>query len=94
MKGKWIAQIKGDPNGTAWEISVVREDNEHGRLSWGWFDENKILISDSGSGQWPLGKGLGPLMVEIAYRYAAYLNRPEGIGEISISSLLEVDPKK
>lgn len=72
----WIAQVKGDPNGSTWEISVVRENNEHGRVSWGWFDENKLLISHNGGPcQWPLIKGLGPLMVRLAYYVADYMNK-------------------
>jgi len=75
---KWIPQIFGDPNGQAWEISVVLEDNEHGRKSWGWFGEDKILISHNGGPcNWPLGPGLGSLMIEVANRYADYLNRKE-----------------
>ena len=75
---KWISQIKGNPNSKSWEISVVRENNDHGRASWGWFGADKILISHNGGPcDWPLGKGLGPLMVVLAEKYAEYLNKLE-----------------
>lgn len=72
----WLAQTLGDPNGKLWEISVVREDNDLGRRSLGWFNDQKLLISHSGSPcRWPLAPGLGPIMVEIANRYCDFLNR-------------------
>lgn len=74
-KAVWVAQVKGNPYGNSWEISVVRSDNEHGQLSWGWFDENKLLISHNGGPcRWPLAPGLAPLIVEVAHRYAEMLN--------------------
>jgi hypothetical protein len=31
----------------AWEISVIRKDNEHGHNSWGWGDnETKLMVDD------------------------------------------------
>lgn len=77
---KWIPQVFGDPNGDRWEIAVVRESNEHGRKSWGWFDGRKLLISHSGgSCHWPLAPGLGPIMVELANTTAKMLNEKEGV---------------
>jgi hypothetical protein len=76
-KGKWIAQVKGDPDSDSWEISVVRISNTHGQLSWGWFDENKLLISESSMGNWKLAPGLGERLVAIAHDYADDLNRRE-----------------
>jgi hypothetical protein len=32
-----------------WEVSLVRSDNEHGLRSFGWDDENKIIIADGSS---------------------------------------------
>lgn len=73
---KWIAQTLGDPNGKCWEISVVRSDNEHGQKSYGWFGEDKFLISHNGGPcSWPLAPGLGDKMVKIAQEYAAELNK-------------------
>lgn len=72
---KWIVSVKGNPSGSSWEISVLRADNTHGIHSYGWFDEDKLLISHSSTPcRWPLAPGLGPFMVELANRYAAFLN--------------------
>lgn len=87
IKDKWIAQIKGNPNSSAWEISVVKKANEHGRRSWGWFDEDKLLISHNGGPcEWPLAPGIGLLMIELAKKYADYLNNGKDI--INIDNLL------
>lgn len=84
---KWLVQVKGDPNGARWEISVVREDNDHGRASWGWFDQNKLLVSHNGGPcDWPLAPGLGALMVEVAERLAAHLNEHGSIPALTLSS--------
>ncbi len=45
---KWIVNVKGGPGKPSFEISVVREDNEHGIASYGWFDDNKLLICHNG----------------------------------------------
>jgi len=54
MPSKWLVQVYGYRCSTFWEISVVREDNEHGRKSWGWFDSRKFLVSQSGPCRTPL----------------------------------------
>lgn len=78
--GKWIPQVLGDPDGDNWEISVVREDNTHGRKSWGWFGKNKFLVSHNGGPcSWSLAPGLGGVMVKIAQDYAESLNSKETI---------------
>ena len=43
LRGKWSIQIHGSRIG-GFEISVLRENNRHGKASYGWFDEDKILI--------------------------------------------------
>ena len=48
MKPKWVVHTKGGPCEAPFEICVIRVDTEHGKLSYGWFDENKLLISHSG----------------------------------------------
>ena len=72
----WVVQIFGDPNGNEWEISIVRLDNDLGRHSWGWFGENKLLVSHNGSHcRWPLAPGLGAVMIDIAEKHCALLNK-------------------
>lgn len=73
--GKWIVQIKGEECGKSFEISVVREDNQLGRASWGWFNEKKLLISHNGGPcNWPLTKIVWDKMVKLAEEIAADLN--------------------
>lgn len=43
VSDKWIPQVKGD------EISVIQMKDLHGRLSFGWFSDTKVLIAKAGS---------------------------------------------
>lgn len=46
FKGRWLVQTLGTPEDSGHlELSVVREDYEHGRISYGWFGTAKIFIS-------------------------------------------------
>jgi len=73
--GKWIVNIKGKANSSAFEISVVREDNAHGIRSYGWFDEAKLLISHNGGPcSWPLTERVWNKMVKLANEVADELN--------------------
>ncbi len=73
---KWIAVVYGDPNGRSWEISVRRKSKYFD--SWGWFDENKLLVSHNGGPcDWPLAPGLGDIMVRVAEDLAAKMNGSE-----------------
>ena len=75
---RWVVDIKGGPDCRSFEISVLRENNEHGRRSYGWFDEDKLLISSSGG---PCHDNLVPLvwrkMVALAHEVADELNAAE-----------------
>lgn len=51
-KHTWSVDVKGENKGhgyySAFEISVVRDDNEHGFRSWGWCNgRNKLLVGSS-----------------------------------------------
>ena len=46
--GRWEVNTKGGPNSSHFEISVIREDYKHGHSSYGWFDDNKLLVSHNG----------------------------------------------
>lgn len=54
----WIVQCLGDIDKPRdqYELSVIRSDNAHGRRSWGWGDENKIILFGTGLG----GNDLNP----------------------------------
>ena len=75
---KWLVQIKGRKCSDSFEISVVKRSNKHGRLSWGWFDDDKLLISHNGGPcHWPLIKVVWDKMVKLAHEVADELNVKE-----------------
>lgn len=53
---KWVVSCKGSIERKSYELSIVREDNQHGLISWGWLDTtSKLLIShEGGHGVWPM----------------------------------------
>jgi len=48
MSDNWKTQVKGIKCSDGFEISIVRESNKLGQESWGWFDDNKLLICHNG----------------------------------------------
>lgn len=49
MKYRWEVDIKEDspdPDEEYYEVSVLRSDNLHGRESWGWSGDSKIVIDN------------------------------------------------
>ena len=78
MPNKWIVNVKGSANSSAFEICVVRENNTHGIKSYGWFDENKLLISHNGGPcTWPLIPLVWNKMIKIANEVVIELNTSE-----------------
>lgn len=76
---RWIAAMHGDVNTSSWEVFVVRENNHHGQISWGWFDEDKLLVSHNGGPcRWPLAPGIGEAVIKLAEELADKLNKEEG----------------
>lgn len=77
---EWEVQVKGERNSESWEISVVRSDNQHGRLSWGWFDDHKLLVSHNGGPcHWPICGFVWDEQVRIANELCRRLNAGESI---------------
>ena len=75
MTGKWIVNTKGGPQKTSFEISVIRRDNAHGIQSYGWFDENKLLISHNGGPcQWLITGRVWDKLLTVADEVANELN--------------------
>ena len=72
--GKWIAVAKQE--GASFELAVVRDDNDLGKLFCGRFDENKWLVS---SGQLSAVRGEDwSLLVALAQNIADEMNKKEG----------------
>ena len=75
---KWVVDIKGKAESRSFEITVLRDDNEHGKRSYGWIDENKLLISHNGGPcQWGLTPIVWDKMVKLAQETADELNELE-----------------
>lgn len=75
---KWIVHTKGGSDQSSFEIAVVREDNRHGISSYGWFDQNKLLISHNGGPcRWPVTKSVWGRLVAVAQAEADALNSAE-----------------
>lgn len=75
MTGKWMVHTKGGP-GKAFEIVVIRVDNAFGYKSWGWFGDDKLLISDSGMGS-RVTEVVWSYLCKAACEVADYLNNQE-----------------
>lgn len=77
-KGNWKVQIKGEKCSQSFEISIVRESNKHGQRSWGWFDEDKLLVSHNGGHcSWPLTEKVWDKMIVLANDVCKELNAEE-----------------
>lgn len=79
---KWVVDIKGGAGKTHFEISVLRDDNEHGKLSYGWFDDTKLLITHNGGPcHWPIPQKVWDKQIALANEVANELNEEEAAGE-------------
>lgn len=75
---KWIAHVKGAAGSQSFEIAVLREDNAHGIASYGWFDDNKLLVTHSGGPcHWPLTPLIWNHQVRLAHKIADEMNALE-----------------
>lgn len=82
-KPKWKVQVKGEKCSKSWEISVVREDNDHGQRSRGWFDNTKLLVSHNGGPcSWPVVEFVWDEQIRIAQELCDKLNG----GDISLQN--------
>ena len=78
LKGRWIVNIQGAAGKETFEISVLRENNRHGIASYGWFDEEKLLISHNGGPcHWPVTPFVWEGLVKLATYVADQLNKEE-----------------
>lgn len=73
---RWSVHTKGGPNQEAFEICVIRKGNSHGRISYGWFGEDKLLISHNGGPcRWPVTRLTWDELIKAAERVAEELNK-------------------
>lgn len=76
----WQVSIKGGPGLSSFEISIVRADNYHGKVSYGWFDRNKLLVSHNGGPcQWPVNERVWNGLVSLAETVCAEMNAAEAV---------------
>lgn len=74
----WISVVKGSPD-DGFEISVAKS-SAHGVKSWGWFGEDKILISHSGtSGDIKIPQRVWDKLIKIANEVRDEMNNNESI---------------
>lgn len=73
-KGKWLANVKGGLGSRSFEISVVRAGYKHGQDSYGWFDENKLLVTHSVAMSAHMPKFMWDKLVRLAHEIAVELN--------------------
>lgn len=72
---KWIVDAKGGPF-DVFEISVIRQSFEHGRESFGWFENRKRYISGSGGPcQYKVSNTVWLALLKVAQDEADRLNR-------------------
>jgi hypothetical protein len=71
----WRVQINGGPNRIPFEISVVNNKITEVQRHYGWFDENKLLITHNGGPcSWPLTDLVWNKVTEAAIQVARTLN--------------------
>ena len=76
---KWVVDVKGRAGSDSFEITVLRDDNEHGKRSYGWIGEDKLLITHNGGPcKWPLTPLVWDKSVKLANEVADELNAVEG----------------
>ena len=73
---KWVVDIKGCPY-EHFEISVLRNNNEHGKQSYGWIDDKKLLISSETTASWSVIPLVFEKLTRVAEEVAEELNIPE-----------------
>jgi hypothetical protein len=82
IKGTWASSSRG------FEISVLRDDNEHGKESYGWYGPDKYYISAGVHDRFDgcKHKFIWDGLVSLAHAFADELNRAELGKDVSRSS--------
>lgn len=72
----WVVHTKGQAKQCPFEITVLRQSNQLGIHSYGWFNESKLLITHSGGPcPWTLNQWVWDEQLKLAQRYADHLNQ-------------------
>lgn len=77
MKNKWKVLVLGRKGTTEWEITVVHVDNKHGQESYGWYDNDKILVSTCDDFGIPLLREVWDGQIKLAKEICKKLNSGE-----------------
>jgi len=78
-KAKWVVDVKGRAGSGPFEITVLRDNNEHGKRSYGWIGEDKLLITHNGGPcSWTLTPLVWDKVIKLAHEVADELNAEEG----------------
>jgi hypothetical protein len=81
---KWVVDVKGCASEQFFEITVLRDDYDYGKKSYGGIGEKKLLISHSGG---PCRCPIIPIVwdkaIKLAHEVADELNKAEGLLEES-----------
>ena len=72
---KWVVDSKGIYGDTHWEISVLKESNQHGKESYGRFGPQKIYISSGNDITRKVNKQVWTKLVRIASDLANDMNK-------------------
>lgn len=75
LPGTWIVNTKGGIGKGGFEISVLRENNRHGQASYGWFGEDKILISHDYQRTAEMLQLVWERLLKVAHEVAEELNK-------------------
>lgn len=78
--GRWCINILGGPSGS-FEISLVRDDNAHGKASFGWGAADKTILftGEAGAPERAVLRAW-PVLLAIAEEECARSNRKENRG--------------
>ena len=78
-KAKWVVHTKGGYTTQSYEVCVIRDDNTHGKRSYGWIGKDKIHIgSDGGPCRYSIQhKMIWDGLLELAHKVADHLNAEE-----------------
>lgn len=90
MKGQWLVQVFGRRGDSSFEISIVRENNHHGRKSWGWFDANKLLVCHSGTSRVMLTESIWNWQIAIANEVCDKMNAEEAEIEAHMANVVSI----